>query len=73
MLTRFFIIFNFIHLFSIDNNILIVSYSNQRLLIFQSSRRRIDNIIGELIITFLQFILILKDIRSVEVKHLNEI
>ncbi len=73
MLTRFFIISNFIHLFSIHNNILIVSFSNQRLLIFQSSRRRIDNIIGELIITFLQFILILKDIRSVEVKHLNEI
>jgi len=73
MLTRFFIIFNFIHLLSIHNNILIVSFFNQRLLIFQSSRRRIDNIIGELIITFLQFILILKDIRSVEVKHLNEI
>lgn len=68
MLTRFFIISNFIHLFSIHNNILIVSFSNQRLLIFQSSRRRMDNIIGELIITFLQFIFILKDIRSVEVK-----
>jgi hypothetical protein len=51
---------------------IIISFFIGHLPIFKSPTRP-DNIIGELIITFLQFILILKDIRSVEVKYLNEI
>lgn len=70
-MTRFFNILNFINLLSIPKNI-ITSFFIGHLPIFKSSSRP-DNIIGELIITFLQFILILKDIRSVEVKYLNEI
>jgi hypothetical protein len=70
-MTRFLNILNFINLLYISKNI-IISFFIGHLPIFKSTRRS-DNIIGELIITFLQFILILKDIRSVEVKYLNEI
>jgi hypothetical protein len=73
MLTRFFNIFNFINFFYVLKTIIIVLFSIERLPIFKFNRRRSYNIIGELIITFLQFLLILKDIRSVEVKYLNEI
>jgi hypothetical protein len=73
MLTRFFNIFNFINFFYVPKTIIIVLFSIERLPIFKFHRRRSYNIIGELIITFLQFLLILKDIRSVEVKYLNEI
>jgi hypothetical protein len=59
--------------FYVHKTIIIFLFSIERLPIFKFPRRRSYNIIGELIITFLQFILILKDIRSVEVKYLNEI
>jgi hypothetical protein len=72
-MTIFFNIFNILNFLYVHKNIVIVLFCLAHLLIIKCQRKRSYDIIGDLIITFLQFILILKDIRSVEVKYLNEI
>ena len=64
---------NFLNFLYVSKNIVIVLFCIVHLLIIKFYRKRSYDIIGDLIITFLQFILILKDIRSVEVEYLNEI
>jgi hypothetical protein len=64
---------NFLNFLYVSKNIVIVLFCIVHLPIIKFYRKRSYNIIGDLIITFLQFILILKDIRSLEVEYLNEI